>query len=445
MLTALLLAATLPSPLAGFETHIERAMPRAGTSALAVAVVQNDKVIYQRSFGTEANQRFYLASVPKSMTALSARLLAEEKKLDLDAPLTTTLPALKLPAPLDPARMSVRDLLTHRLSFENDAVTFRHSYSGEADEVTTFALLEKHSVATSRVFRYDNLGYLLASYAIERAASQPFWTVVRERVLAPVGMQDTSEKPCIDTKSARTMNRGSGGLCSTIGDMTRWLRVNMTDGVLDGKRVIPLSAMRDVHASQITLDRKFGRLQRRAYGLGWYHADYQGDLVLHHFGSYPKAWAHVSWMPDRNIGVVVLANENTPLPDSVAMLAYDTLLGRADAVSRFDAEITELEGFLGKLPSLLEGMAAKIHAEATDSTRALASYVGTYADDAFGTMIVGEKDGVLVATIGDRSAPLQRVRGDTFTVQWFRNEQPERVTFGERSMKWRGRELAKSR
>lgn len=445
MLTALLLAATLPSPLAGIETHIERAMPRAGTTALAVAVVQNDQVIYQRSFGTDASQRFYLASVPKSMTALSARLLAEEKKLDLDAPLTTTLPALELPAPLDPARMSVRDLLTHRLGFENDAVTFRQSYSGEIDEATTFALLEKHTVVTPRVFRYDNLGYLLASHAIERAAGEPFWTLMRERVLAPVGMLDTSEKPCIDTKSARTMNRGSGGLCSTIADMTRWLRVNMTDGVLDGARIFPRSVMREVHSPQISLDRKFGRLQRRAYGLGWYHADYQGDLVLHHFGSYPKAWAHVSWMPDRNIGVVVLANENTPLSDSVAMLAYDSLLGRADAVTRFETEITELEGFLGKLPSLLEGMAAKIHAEAADSSRELASYAGTYVDDAFGTMIVREKDGVLLATIGDRSAALQRVRGDAFTVQWFRNEQPDRVTFGASSLKWRGRELAKSR
>ncbi|MND01908.1 hypothetical protein D3C83_210900 [compost metagenome] len=47
-------------------------MRDAGASALAIAVVQNDKVIYQRTFGTAtAETPFYLASAPKPMTALS--------------------------------------------------------------------------------------------------------------------------------------------------------------------------------------------------------------------------------------------------------------------------------------------------------------------------------------------------------------------------------------
>ena len=107
MLNALVLAAALT-----LDAPIQQAMRDAGATALAIAVVQNDKVIYQRAFGTaSAETPFYLASAPKPMTALTARLLAQDKKLDLDAPLTSTLPALKLPAPLDPARMSIRDLL----------------------------------------------------------------------------------------------------------------------------------------------------------------------------------------------------------------------------------------------------------------------------------------------------------------------------------------------
>src|SRR5688572_21049819 len=119
MLVALLLAATLDAPR--FDASIQQAMRDTATRSFAIAVVQDDKVIYQRVFNGAPDRRFYLASVPKSMTALTARLLAQDKKLDLDAPLTKTLPQLELPAPLDPARMSVRDLLTHRLGFENEA------------------------------------------------------------------------------------------------------------------------------------------------------------------------------------------------------------------------------------------------------------------------------------------------------------------------------------
>jgi CubicO group peptidase (beta-lactamase class C family) len=441
MIAALVLTAAVN--LQQFDTRIEEAMRDMQTPALAVAVVQGDKVIYQRSFGATPEQRFYLASVPKSMTALTARLLAQDKKLDLDAPLSTTLPQLKLPPPLDPSRMSVRDLLTHRLGFENDPVTWRASYSGDWSDEQMFALMEKYTTVTERKFSYDNLGYLLASYAAERAAGESWWTTLDQRVLEPVGMTRTSNKPCVPTKSARTMNRGSGGLCSTIGDMTRWLRVNMSDGMLDGKRVFPLAVMREVHAPQISLNRKFGRLNRYAYGLGWYLADYEGDVVVHHFGSYAKAWAHVSWMPDRNIGVVVLANEMTPLPDSVALLAYDSLLGREDAAARFDKEVALLREQLAKLPSMLENFATKIRDEAKDSDRALTSYAGTYVDDALGTFVVREEDGALQATIGDRSAPLAHVRGDAFYVQWFPNDSPDRVTFAGDSLTWSDRMLTR--
>lgn len=435
MISALLLAATLQN----LDARVEQAMRDTGTPSLAVAIVKDDKVIHQRSFGAPPEQRFYLASAPKPMTALTARLLAHEKKLDLDAPLTATLPQLKLPPPLDPARISVRDLLTHRLGFENEPVVWRASYSGEWSDEQVFALLEKQTVVTPRQFSYDNLGYLLASYAAERASGEPWWTTLRLRVLAPLEMNSTGNEPCVPTKSARTMNRGSGGLCSTIGDMTRWLRVNMADGTLDGKRVFPLSVMREVHGAQISLDRKFGRLQRFAYGLGWYLADYEGELVIHHFGSYPEAWAHVSWMPDRGIGVVVLANEMTPLPDSVAMLAYDTLLGRDDAAARFDKEVASLREMLSSMPRMLESMRKKIHDESADSDRPLAGYAGAYLDDGLGTLEVRHRDGALTAAIGDRSAPLVRVRGNAFYVQWFRNQQPERVTIDGDVLSWHGR------
>ena len=106
--------------------------------------MQDDKVVYQRVFNAAPDHRFYLASVPKSMTALTARLLAQDRKLDLDAPLAKTLPKLELPAPLDTSRMSVRDLLTHRLGFENDAVGWRLSYSGDWTEEKILKLLRRN-------------------------------------------------------------------------------------------------------------------------------------------------------------------------------------------------------------------------------------------------------------------------------------------------------------
>lgn len=437
MLNALILAATLSA----LDAPIEQAMRDANATKFAIAVVQDDKVIYQRTFGATSETPFYLASVPKSFTGLAARLLAHEKKLDLDAPLTTTLPQLKLPAPLDPARMSLRDLLTHRLGFNNDGAIWRTSYSGEWTEEQLFKILERHTVVTPRVFAYDNLGFNLAAFAIERAAKEPWSSVLSSRVFAPLSMKHTTATPCIPTKTSRTMNRGSGGLCSSVDDMTRWLRVNMTDGILDGKRIFPLAAMREVHAPQISLQRRFGRLDRYAYGLGWYHADYQGDVVMHHFGSYPGAWAHVSWMPDRKIGVVALANAYNPLPDVIAMLVYDTLIGRETARTQFDEDMKKIRDRVGGRPQRNAELAKKIASEVGDSDRTLASYAGTYVDEALGTVVVREQNGELHATNGDRSGQLIRARGDAFYVQWYADDGPDRVTFTKDGLQWMDREL----
>src|ERR1041385_658052 len=251
---AFLLAATL-------QLHLDDAMRATNTPQLAVAVVKDDRVLYTQSFNAQPDTRFYLASAAKPLTALAAKL-----SLDVDAPLSTTLPALKLP--LDTARISTRDLLTHRLGFENDPVIWRTSYSGDWTDAQLFSLLEHETTITPRVFRYDNLGSLLTTYAIERAANDAWPKVLRARVLDPLGMSNTSDAPCIPTKSARTMNRGAGGLCSTIGDMTRWLRVQMSDGMLDGNRIFPATLMRETHAPQIDLKKKFGRIDRYAYALG---------------------------------------------------------------------------------------------------------------------------------------------------------------------------------
>lgn len=391
-------------------------MRATNTPSLAVAVVKDDHVIYTHTFGAQPDTRFYLASAAKPMTALAAKLT-----LDIDAPLATSLPALKLP--LDTTRISTRDLLTHRLGFDNDPAIWRTSFSGDWNDAQLFSLLEKNTTVTPRVFKYDNLGYLLTTYAIERTANDSWRNILRARVLDPLGMSDTTDAPCIATKSARTMNRGAGGICSTIADMTRWLRVQMSDGMLDGKRVFPATLMRETHAPQINLKKKFGRIDRYAYALGWYHGEYEHDLVMHHFGSYPGAWAHISWMPERGIGVIVLANAENPLPDAVALLVYDTLLGRPDAQKRFDDDVQMIHVQQAKIAEML----AKF-------TPARAPKTGTFSDEAYGTLIVSESR----VKLGDREAPLL-ARDGRFFVQWLEGEEPEEIKFGANEVVWRER------
>ena len=90
----------------------------------------------------------------------------------------------------------------------------------------------------------------------------------------------------------------AGGMASSVQDLLRWVRLNLSGGQLDGKQVIPAHVVRQVHAPQIQFDWTFYKFRRYAYGLGVHNSDYEGDLLIHHFGG-P---IHVSFMPEHDLG-----------------------------------------------------------------------------------------------------------------------------------------------
>src|SRR5687768_685055 len=89
---------------------------------MSVAVVRDTQVIYAKGFGwadVEARRAvtpqtiFYIASTTKSFTGLAAAMLAEQSRLDLDAPLSRLLPAARLQSPLSADSITLRSLLSH--------------------------------------------------------------------------------------------------------------------------------------------------------------------------------------------------------------------------------------------------------------------------------------------------------------------------------------------
>ena len=124
------------------------------TPGLAVAVVRGDKVIFVKGFGfrnlkdklpVTLQTGFYIASTTKSFTGTAAKLLAEEGKLDLDAPIKKYFPDLVLKAPLSTDQISVRDLLTHRSGISNEAINLRTAYTGQYDSEILLKLLADYS------------------------------------------------------------------------------------------------------------------------------------------------------------------------------------------------------------------------------------------------------------------------------------------------------------
>ncbi|MEM7052603.1 MAG: serine hydrolase domain-containing protein [Acidobacteriota bacterium] len=410
------------------------------TPGLAVGIVENDRVIYARGFGRRdledcqpvtAATRFYLLSLTKSFTGMAAALLQERGELALDQPLTSFFPNLTMAAPINPAQTSLRDLLTHRPGFWNGGINYRSSAPGNLDDATIRYLLEKHSRPAAIDFTYSNLGYVIAAAAIRQATGKGWRQLLEEEIFARIGMAATTtdiaeaqrhefarpyamlQDGGFEPRPIKVQGQmhAAGGAVSTLGDLLRWVRLNLAEGRLDNQQVIPAAVVRQAHAPQIQYDWKFGDYHRFAYGLGLHNADLDGELTLHHFGG-P---IHLSFQPRRQRGLVVLSAgpDSTRFVHQLAAHLYRLLDRPADPPEAEDvfAELHELgQKRLGERAE----RRAQLAARQSPLHRPAASYAGTYRNDRLGEIQLLDRDGEVELRYGVLIQVLRPLEADTF-------------------------------
>lgn len=167
----------------------------------AILVASGDEVVYEQGFG-EADRswgvpnapdtRFRIASVTKQFTAALILQLVEAGEIELDAPITRYLP--DYPA-AQGDRVTIHHLLSHTGGVPEH--TSRPDF-GEMmrDPVTPTGFLDVFSgdpldFEPGTEYRYSNSGYFLLGTLIETVTGQPYAEALRQRLLAPLGLEDS--------------------------------------------------------------------------------------------------------------------------------------------------------------------------------------------------------------------------------------------------------------
>lgn len=418
-------------------------------AGLQVAIVQGDSLTYARGFGTRnirtgapvtPETGFYIASSTKSFVGMMAALLAEQDSIDLDAPITEYFPELQLDSiGLEAGRISLRDHLAHRTGYQNDQLAFLPPTIGRLSIDRMVHLVSRYSEPHPITFNYRNESYIMAAAAMTRATggvswkqllvdhifeplsmsgTTPYMSEAKDREFAhPHGVVNGQVRP-LEAKADTNMH-AAGGLVSTAPDIGRWLRAMMNEGRLDDQQILPAQAVREALASQIRLDATYFRFKRYAHGFGWYHSDYRGDRLMHHFGGFTGYHAHMSFMPERDLGVVVLANSGTVLPHNIAARIYDLVLQRASdrGYAQGLQEVAEwargnrVEGEQRRKEWLTPPVTSS-------SAQSQSIYVGTYVSPKFGTIEIDLEGGELVATYGPKISMLELFRPGVLLVKW---------------------------
>ncbi len=462
--TVFAFAASLPLALQDLDATVERARKVFDVPGIAVAIVQDGHVVWAKGYGvkkyggTDAvgpDTLFAIASNSKAFTTASLAILADEGKLTWDDPVTKHLPGFQMHEAYATQEMTVRDLLTHRsgLGLGAGDLLFWPPTDIPTAEIVRRLRFIKPETSFRASYAYDNILYATAGELIGKVSGQPWREFVRERIFKPVGMThsvtdagdikpgadvaephakvDFQGAPLVVERCSWANAAGAGAIYSTVNDLAKWVIVQLNRGVIraaDGAEKILFTPAQQTEMWKpqspipIRVPRPVAELKPNflAYGLGWTLQDYRGHKVVSHTGGFPGYVSTVMMVPELNVGVIVLTNqEEGGAFRSIAWHVIQAYTGEA----KTDLVAAYHEVRLGQLQegeATAKEQLAKRDAHSQPSL-ALGKYAGTYRDVWYGDVSVTEKNGKLDMQFSHTPAlhgELEHWQHDTFVVHW---------------------------
>ncbi len=408
------------TPLTGLVRHTKDVT--AHPFGTAIAVVKDGQVVYEAYLGyadigkrlpVTRDTSFYIASATKPFFALNALLKEADGALDMSTSLQQLFPDLRF-AGFDAAAVTVRDLLTHTSGIDDPPLVWATAFSGVHDARSRRALVAlaaPDAEAAHGTFKYTNVGYNILSVWMDQRDATPWQRQLERAIFEPLGMRHTTAsvsraeadgwplarpysfasarnaEPLYLTKSDPTMH-AAGGLLSTAPDLARFLIAQLAADV-DGP-IAPAVIARS-HRPQAAVSSKYLDFERSGYAWGWYTGTYKGRPMLHHFGGFAGFHAHLSFMPEAGIGLVVLNNDDVlgaQLTNLIADYVYGVLLDEPDLEATSARRFAELEGKAVALRAKVAEQRSGIASRAFNLSLPRERYVGTYAHAALGEITV---------------------------------------------------------
>ncbi len=418
-------AASADDPIANLDAFITKTLKDYQVPGAAVAVVRDGKVALVKGYGVrnatkpgavDENTIFQLASVTKTLTATAAATVVDEGKLDWDKPIFNYLPEFAGYDPYMTRWLTERDLLAQRTGWPAYTGDQLDSFGYDRAEILRRLRFFKPRYSLREVAQYSNPGFFVAGEVAARCAKQSWNDLVEQSLFKPLEMsrsgtvikalQDpnaTAAHALVDGKIAvveptelDVTGAASSGT-STAADMSKVMLMFLNKGTYNGKRILKPETVTEMFKRSMVSAIDFTDLPPISeatgfyYGLGVGSYDYAGHQIIEKGGALAGVRTIIVLVPDKNAGIVILANLNlTAFPEAVRAYFLNQLLGIDPEADQ--KKISALNEQLKKLmaPPPAPKSPGKFNAP-------LQSLVGTYENDYYGRCeILPEGNGIKI-------------------------------------------------
>ncbi len=432
------------------DTIIENALKFWHVPGVAIGIVRNDEVIYLKGHGVKELGKkdpvtpdtvFPLASCTKAFTTTAMAMLVDEGKMNWDDPVRKHVEFFHLSDPSADALVTLRDLVSHRTGVgPHELLWYRSPWTQE--EIIRKIGKVKLEYPFRSGFRYQTTMFTTAGWAVGHASGTSWGDFVQKRILDPLELKSTSLvtiRVTLTSDLASPHRKGingplevipwyyidkaepAGSINSCARDLCQWVRFQLGDGTFGGKRLVSEKNLRETHTPQ-NIIRLGGNARdmnpdtiQMSYGMGWVIQDYRDHLLVSHAGAIDGFRAHITLIPKKKIGIVLLNNlDHTQMNLALSNNIVDLLLGlsKRDWNTYIGEQVRKEED--AARARFLER--EKERRPSTKPSLPLSAYVGTYEDPAYGAAIVLLKDNSVFWKWSTFNCRLEHFADDTFTV-----------------------------
>ena len=329
-----------------------------------VLVSKKGQIVYKKAFGIanlefnipmQVDNVFWIASIGKQFTAIAILQLMEQGKLSLQDEITKFLPDY----PTQGAKITIEHLLTHTSGI--------HNFSGMRDpekklaldctpqEVIDFFKNLPMQFSPGTKWEYNNSGYFLLGYIIEKITGIPYPKYIEEKIFKPLGMASTlyaSDKKIIKNRVGAYTLTNNGFLNTTSRNITNVYSAGAIQSTVDDFFKWQQAILSFQLVKKETLDKAFSRYTLKDgtkvdYGYGWRLGYVYENPSIWHGGLISGFGTMELYLPDQDVFVAVFSNCDCYYPKDIALKLAALAMGKPTEYKELIVDPSKLKGYIG--------------------------------------------------------------------------------------------------
>jgi CubicO group peptidase (beta-lactamase class C family)/D-alanyl-D-alanine dipeptidase len=320
--------------LKGFlQNAIERERIDKALHALSVILVNDQKTVWEAGFGearpktrASAETIYRVGSVSKLFTDIALMQLVEQKRVDLDAPVSRYLPDFHPINRFYKSEITLRQLMTHRSGLVREPPVGHYFDPTRPTISATVASLNQTELIypPGQKTKYSNAGITVVGEVIEKLTGKPFSESMTEAVLDPLGCSSSSFTLSKQvganlaagqmwtyygrTFAAPTFPLGiepAGNLYTTVGDLGSFLSMLFAGGKGRNGQILQPQTLEDMYLVQFEPPGT-----KSGFGLGFDVHDFHGRRCVGHNGAVYGFATVLEALPAEKLGVAVVTTKD---------------------------------------------------------------------------------------------------------------------------------------